>query len=104
MYGEALDNMGYHADGRIHSSRLKSRILAHIEDLKEFKECRKVFLALKRDISEALSTTCTIDYNDKGYILAEAAKIIRRDIFNISKKPLQEALKHDANKPVYQHQ
>ena len=43
MYAEALENMGYHVDSRIHSTRLKNRILAHFQDLKEFKEGREVF-------------------------------------------------------------
>ena len=89
MYTETLENMGYHVDGRIHSARLKNRILAHFEDLKEFKEGREVFLAFERDIGEALSTACSIDYDDEGYILAEAAKIIRRDIFSHQQKPLK---------------
>ena len=82
MYAEALENMGYHVDGRIHSTRLKNRILAHFEDLQEFKEGREVFLAFER----ALFTACGIDYDDEGYILAEAAKIIRRDIFRHQQK------------------
>ena len=86
MYAEALENMGYHVDSRIHSTRLKNRILAHFEDLKEFKEGREVFLAFERDIGEALFTACSIDYDDEGYILAEAAKIIRRDIFRHQQK------------------
>ena len=87
MYAKALENIGYHFDGRIHSTRLKSRILAHFEDLKEFKESRKVFLAFEGDIDETLSTACSTDYDDEEYILAEAAKIIRRDIFSHQQKP-----------------
>ena len=41
---EALENMGCHFDGRIHSTRLKNRIFAHFEDFNEFKEGREVFL------------------------------------------------------------
>ena len=61
--------------------------MVHFEDLKEFKEGREVFLGFEKDIGEALSTVCSIDYDDEGYILAETAKIIRRDIFNHKQKP-----------------
>ena len=61
--------------------------MTHFEDLKELKECREVFLTFERDIGEALSTTCSIDYDGGGYILAEATKDICRDIFNHQQKP-----------------
>ena len=91
MYAGAFENKGYHVDGRIHSTRVKSRILAHFEDLKEFKEGREVFLAFERDNAEALSTACCIDYDDEGYILAQAAKKICRDIFNHKQKSFTES-------------
>ena len=75
--------------------RLKNRILAHFEDWEEFKEGREVVLAIERHIAEALSTACSIDHDDKGYILADTTKIIRRD--NIIRRE-QEALKQNANK------
>ena len=79
--------MGYHVDGRIHRTRLKNRILARFEDFKELKEDREVSLTFEGDIGELLSTACSIDYDDEGYILVEAAKIIRRDIYNHEQKP-----------------
>ena len=69
----------------------KNRILAHFEDSKEFKESRETSLAFERDIDEALSSACGIDYDDEGYILAEAAKIIYRDIFNHKQKSFTES-------------
>ena len=86
--------MDYHVDSRIHSTRLKNGILAHFEDLKELKEGREVFLAIKRDIDETLSIACHIDYDDEGYILAEAAKIICRDLFNHKQITLYRKLKN----------
>ena len=50
---------------------------------------------MERHIAEALSTACSIDHDDKGYILADTTKIIRRD--NIIRRE-QEALKQNPNK------
>ena len=40
----------------------------------------RCLLAFKSDIGEALTCAVSIDYDNEGYILGEAAKIIRRDI------------------------
>ena len=85
-YAEALENVGYHVDCKIHSTRPKNRTFAKFQDSKEFKYGRELFLAFERYIAEALSTVCSIDYDDEGYILAQGAIIIRRDIFNHQQK------------------
>ena len=82
MYCEALESLGLQVEGRIHSTRLKNRILAQFEDLREYKEGKDVILAFESNIGEVLTCAASIDYDDEGYILAEAARIIRRDSFN----------------------
>ena len=66
--------------GRFHSTKLKKRIISQFEDLYEYKEGGDIILAFKGDIGNALSSSASIDCDDEGYILAEATRIIRRDI------------------------
>ena len=53
-----------------------------IEELKEYKEGKNVILAFERNVGDALKSAASIDYDDEGYILAESACILRRDLFS----------------------
>ena len=81
MYAKFLTEFGLKIEGRIHSTRLKNRLLAQFEDLREQREGKEVILAFSNDIGGALHDAASINYNKEGAILAEADKIIRRDIF-----------------------
>ena len=84
---EKLKELQVELTGRLHSTRLEKRILSQLADLYEYKEGREILLAFRGDIGDALSSAASIDYDDEGYILAEAARIIRRDIKKQSYKP-----------------
>ena len=75
-YCEKLKELQVELTGRLHSTRLKKRILSQFADLYEYKEGREILLAFGGDIGDALSSAASIDYEDEGYILAEAARII----------------------------
>ena len=79
-YCDKLTELGVEITGRYHSTRLKHRILSQFEDLVEYHDGRQVLLAFRGDIGATLTTAASIDYDDEGYILAEAARIIRKDI------------------------
>ena len=82
MYTNRLKELGVDITRRIHSTRLKHRILSQFEDLKSYNEGREVYLAFDTDIGAALRTATNFDYDDEAFILSKAANIIRRDIFN----------------------
>ena len=75
-YCEKLKELQVELTGRLHSTRLKKRIISLFADLYEYKEGREILLAFGGDIGDALSSAASIDYEDEGYILAEAARII----------------------------
>ena len=80
FYCERLEELGLKLEGRIHSTRLKNRILSQFDDLTAYNEGREVLLVFNSDVGEALTSAASINYNDEGFILAKAATIIRRDI------------------------
>ena len=81
-YTKRLQDLGVEITGRIHSTRLKNRILSQFEDLKSYNEGRDVYLAFDSDIGSALRVATNLDYDDEAVILSKAANIIRRDIFS----------------------
>ena len=81
VYTNRLKELGMEVTGRIHSTRLKKRILSQFQDLRACNEGNQVYLIHEADIGGALKTACNINYDDEAFILAEAAKIVRRDMF-----------------------
>ena len=78
LYCQRLKELGMEVQGRIHSTRLKQRILLHFPGMSSYADGREVFMAFNTDIGEVLGSSLSTNYDDEGYILAEAAKIIRR--------------------------
>ena len=67
----------------MHSTRLKERLLKHIPDLRAHNKGRDVFLVFEVDIRAALARVVEQDDgdDDDAVQLANAAKIVRRDLF-----------------------
>ena len=84
FYVKTLQDLGLTLESRIHSTRFKDRILYQVEGLTAHNDGNEVLLVCNRDIGEALESAACINYDDEGYILSRAAKIIRRDILNMS--------------------
>ena len=82
MCTESLKSLGLELKERIHSTRFKQIILFQFDDLKEFREGKQIIFAFGQNVGDALKSAASIDYDDEGYILAEAARIIRRDMIN----------------------
>ena len=80
FYCERLEELGLKLEVRVHSSRLKNRILSQFDDLTSYNEGREALLAFNSDVGEALTSAASINYDDEGFILAKAGTIIRRDI------------------------
>ena len=69
----------------MHSTELKNRILASIDDLTSYRKGRDVFFVFNSHIGSALVNACDIDYDDEAAILAKAARIVQRDMLNENK-------------------
>jgi len=80
MYLARMEQLGLTASGRIHSTKLKNRILVHFPDMQAHKQGRDVYLAFQDDIALAMNKAYNTNYDDEAIILAKAANIVRRDI------------------------
>ena len=85
LYTSRLEQLGCKFANRIHSTRLKNRILAHFPDIQAHKIGREVFLAFNEEIASALNILYEKqNCDDEAIILAKAANIIRRDMADIT--------------------
>ena len=74
----------------------------HFENMTEYHEGKDVLLAFKSDTGEALTSAASIDYDREGYILGEAAKIIKGISLVISMKSLKANSVQVVKKHLYQ--
>ena len=89
LYSSRIEQLGVNSDGRLHTSRLKDRLLAQIPQLEAYKQGRDVLLAFKEDVGLALQRVSYEESCDtEGLHLAKAANIVRRDM---------QELKHSFN-------
>lgn len=80
LYVHRLHELGFQ-DAQVHTTRLKERILSAVPDLRAQMDGREVLLAYDQDIGAALKQACKEDFDADALVLANASKIIRRDIF-----------------------
>ena len=83
MYSTRLIQLGTDVVERVHSTKLKSRILNYFHDMEAYKKGRDVMLAFNKDIGHALSVACDHDSDTDAVCLARAANIVRRDMFKM---------------------
>ena len=78
--------MQIETDEKVHSARLKERLLKHLPDLRAHNKGRDVFLVFQNDIGAALVKVVEQDDDDDddAVQLAHAAKIVRKDLFEKS--------------------
>ncbi|XP_038062580.1 uncharacterized protein LOC119733071 [Patiria miniata] len=79
LYQERLEQLGASSGTKVHSSRLKNRLLAVIPHLTAHTEGRDVLLTSDHFLGAALKKACDCD-NDAMY-LAKAASVVRREMF-----------------------
>ena len=85
LYVSRMDQLGINLDKRIHTTRLKHRLLAQFTDMRAQKKGRDILLAFEEDIGTALAKACELDSDNEAIHLARAAKIVRRHLFEKSK-------------------
>ena len=83
LYTTHMEQLGTIMAGRVHSTKLKNRILRYVHDLEEHKQGRDVLLAFNQDLGSALQKACGQDADDDAIHLARAANIVRRDMLKI---------------------
>ena len=72
--------------GRFNTTHLKSRILAHQQDLQAYREGNDALLTFSKDVGAAFRQAYERYFDDEAWILSQAAKIVRRDMFSTESK------------------
>ena len=81
LYQSRLQQLGVKLDTRIHSTRLKQRLLAQFPDMRAHTTGRDVLLVFEEDVGAALTKACELDsYNDVVHRV-RAAQTVRRHMF-----------------------
>ena len=83
LYRTRLEQLGTHITGRIHSTKLKNRILSYFPDMNAHTQGRDVILVCNKDVGAALRKACEHDSDNDAVHLARAAKIVRRDMLKM---------------------
>ena len=91
LYQSRMEQLGVKQDVRIHSTRLKERLLSQFPDMHAYNKGRDVLLAFQDDVGAALNKAYNLDDDSDAvfllyyyYYLARAAKIVRRHVFEES--------------------
>ena len=86
LYTERLRQLGFEVSGRINSTRFKNRLLTAAPDLSAHVSGKEVFLTYNSDIGTAITFACEKNYDSDAIILAKAAKIVCRELFEKKSK------------------
>ena len=81
LYKTRLEQLSVATEGRVHTSRLKLRLLSVFPDLKAHVQGKKVVLAFDDDIGAALRKAQDHDCDHDAMHLARAAKVVRKEMF-----------------------
>ena len=83
-YKALQDQLGAVVEGRIHSTRLKTRLLSvQFPDLRECKEGCNILLTFEKDIGDAIRKACEQDnFDNDAKHLVRAARVVRRGMFD----------------------
>lgn len=85
MYASRLEQMGVDISQRVHSNRLKERLLLQCPELTSYKDGRVVLLAFNEDIAAVLKKATENNIDNEAMLIAKTANIIRWDLLNIEK-------------------
>ena len=67
MYTKRLQELNVEVTTRVHTTRLKERILFQFEDMHAYAKGRQVYLAHGNAAWEALKAVSNVQYNNDGY-------------------------------------
>ena len=81
LYKETVIELGGHTSEIVHTTTLKNRLLAHVENLREYKDKKFSDLTFDENVGTVLKSYSERNFDDEAFVLSEAAKILRRDIF-----------------------
>ncbi|KAG0693362.1 hypothetical protein GWK47_027539 [Chionoecetes opilio] len=79
LYKTRLEQLGATVTNRIHTTRLKDRLLFVLPDLRAHSQGRDTLLLFEKDIGPALKKAC--DHDSDAMHLVRAAQVVRREMF-----------------------
>jgi len=79
LYKIRLEQLGVTVDSRIHTTRLKNRLLYELPDLRAHSEGRDTLLTFEMNIGPALKKAC--DHDSDAMHLVRAAQVVCREMF-----------------------
>ena len=82
LYKVRLEQLGLTLDTRIHTTRLKNRLLSALSGLKAHSQGRETLLSFETDFGSALMVACCHD-SDAMHLM-RAAYVVRKEIFDSS--------------------
>ena len=80
LYKVRLEQLGLTLDTRIHTTRLKNRLLSALPGLKAHSQGRETLLSFETDFGPALMVACCHD-SDAMHLM-RAAYVVRKEIFD----------------------
>ena len=82
LYTERLRQLGVEVSSRINSTRLKERLLSAVPDLRAHVKGKEIFLTYENDVGNVINLACENNFDSDAMILAKAARIVRRELFD----------------------
>ena len=86
LYKKRFEDLEGVLPERIHSTRLKLRLLAHIDGLTESKRGKTMYLAFDDDLCDVLKTINEKDFDEDSFVLSRAADILRKSLLEKESK------------------
>jgi hypothetical protein len=83
LYTKRLEQLGADTLNKVHSTRLKEKLLAKMPHLEANKSNYEVILSFKKDIGEVLLCATERDSDSDAVILMRAAQIVRKEIIEV---------------------
>ena len=80
LYKKRFEDPGGVLPERVHLTRLKLRLLAHIDGLTESKRSKTTYLAFDDDICDVFKTIYEKDFDEEAFVLSRAADILRKSL------------------------
>ena len=81
LYKERVIEFGGHTSERLHTIKLKNRLSAHAENLTEYKDKKFSYLTFDENFVTILKSCYERNSDDEAFVMPEAAKILRREVF-----------------------
>jgi hypothetical protein len=84
LYQYRLQQLDVSSDTRVHTTRLKNKLLSQFPAMTAQSHGKEILLAFNEEIGGALSNACQFDADIEAAVLVRAAQILRRDISKIT--------------------